>query len=84
MHTCKRQHAECPVNVDVPVLNRDLNVFESHCSYLLAGGLAPLAQLRFTYDPSLMSPGGLTRTCVFFGESEKSIYLCSTAFWLTL
>lgn len=29
-------------------------------------------QLRFTYNPSLMSPGGITRTCVFFGESERS------------
>lgn len=43
-----------------------------------------LAQLRFTKDPSLMSPGGLNSTCVFFGESEKSSCLCSTAFWLTL
>lgn len=43
-----------------------------------------LAQLRFTKDPSLMSPGGLNSTCVFFGESEKSSCLCSTAFWLKL
>lgn len=29
-------------------------------------------QLRFTYEPSLMSPGGLTCTRVFFGESEQA------------
>lgn len=61
-----------------------LKYIQSHSFYLLAGGLALLAQLRFTKDPSLMSPGGLNSTCVFFGESEKSSCLCSTAFWLTL
>lgn len=40
-------------------------------SYLLAGGLALLTQLRFTYQPSLISPGGLTHTRVFFGESKQ-------------
>lgn len=40
-------------------------------SYLLAGGWAWLTQLRFTYEPSLMSPGGLTTTRVDFGESKQ-------------
>lgn len=43
---------------------------DTYSSYLLAGGLAWLTQLRFTEEPSLMSPGGLTSTRVFFGESE--------------
>lgn len=59
---------------------------EQYSSHLLAGGLAWLTQLRFTYEPSLMSPGGLTSTRVFFGESKQanrqretaaSILLCS-------
>lgn len=29
-------------------------------------------QLRFTYNPSLISPGGFTSTFVSFGESETS------------
>lgn len=30
--------------------------------YLVAGGFARLTQLRFTNEPSLMLPGGFTRT----------------------
>lgn len=45
---------------------------DTYSSYLLAGGLAWLTQLRFTEEPSLMSPGGLTSTRVFFGESEHT------------
>lgn len=49
-----------------------INLEEKFSLYLLAGGWAWLTQLRFTYDPSLMSPGGVTSTRVFFGESKQA------------